>query len=49
MSVDMPWALYRLTDWFLRRTRNETRMAAPLIELRQRMVEQMTWEFAEAA
>jgi len=49
ISIDMPAAIYQLADWFLRRMGNETRMAVPLGELRQRMAEQMTWEFAEAA
>jgi len=49
VSVDTPAAIYQLADWFLRRTGDETRMAAPLAELRMRMAEQMAEEFATAA
>ena len=49
ISIDMPAAIYQLADWFLRRTGRETRMAAPLIELRQRMADKMTVEFDLAA
>ena len=49
ISIDMPAAIYQLADWFLRRTGDETRMAAPLAELRMRMAEQMSAEFDLAA
>ena len=49
ISIDMPAAIYQLADWFLRRTGEETCMAAPLTELRMRMAEQMSAEFDLAA
>ena len=49
ISIDMPAAIYNLADWFLRRTGDETRMAAPLAELRMRMAKQMSAEFDLAA
>lgn len=49
ISIDMPAAIYQLADWFLRRTGYETRMAVPLIELRQRMANQIAGEFDLAA
>lgn len=49
IGIDMPSSIYQLADWLLRRTGYETRMAAPLVELRQRMVEQIGWELGKAA
>ena len=49
ISIDMPTAIYNLADWFLHRTGDETRTAAPLAELRTRMAKQMAEEFDLAA
>ncbi|GMM92496.1 hypothetical protein [Qipengyuania sp. MTN3-11] len=49
IGIDMPPALYQLADWFLRRIGDDTRMAAPLVELRMRTAEQMSSEFDLAA
>lgn len=49
ISIDMPAAIYTLSDWFLRRTGAETHMAASLTELRQRMADRLAWETDLAA
>ena len=41
ISIDVPSALYQLAYWFLRRTGDETRMAAPLAQLCIQISEQL--------